>query len=424
MAKKKRKKKKTMRERAELYLTWFDSQRDSFVRNNEHADTIGDALRNFKDFSRRVMIAKAVELLSGGRVIIEAKQLAEMTGDEVDLMNGRLPLPLPDGDDPLVAVGDLLEKYGHLRDVDSQHYTKERGMASCLLGYMDIVGTCVGFESVMAEDGELMMVDAGLAAKIIKSKNQPISGEDLEHIPFSTTTLEFSEPIPLIGKLEARAVSFLTRKKQKLRSVIWHFNNVQAWNGTFGLESMMIEMHFGHWSKFVVDSEVRRLAGLPDLADEMLQDGDAKYVKFFNKMQVMSMNVWDFVTCRNIDYEECPRKGTPREKPKHVSKKKGKHSPRKFRIIRINKKIRKGGGGAPFSTNFEFAVRIPAMWHKWVYCRNCGRVHRNDLVGHPCRRCKVAVGPFSNIEMRKHWHDEYWVGEGEAEDTVWGVRER
>jgi len=99
--------------------------------------------------------------------------------------------------------------------------------------------------------------------------------------------------------------------------------------------------------------------------------------------------------------------------------------PRRFKMLKVTKTVKRPEfpSDQEPGTGLGYRELIPGAFHKWVYCRSCGRVHRHDLVGRPCRNCKKEVGPVSNIEIKKWWHEEYWRGEGEVKQTVREMRE-
>jgi hypothetical protein len=122
-----------------------------------------------------------------------------------------------------------------------------------------------------------------------------------------------------------------------------------------------------------------------------------------------------FVTCRNIDYETVHRKNPRGKKWKHVPE---STAQRELRIIAVNRTELRPDEVLKRNTDEESSLLyreyVPGTFHRWFYCRSCKRVHRHDLIGKECRRCKTVVGPVSNIIPKSYWHPPHWRGPDHA----------
>lgn len=412
-----------LRKKAERFDTWYDRMRLLLAQGQ----TLQQAVATCSERCRLRALGEMCDAWFGRKTIADRTH-ALMLPSDWDLEK---PPPLRSAEsflDPYVAqtpwrIDSGIEWPRSVFRVASEHrveldeyYAEYRKSGrrnqrwDSLRSLMDSAGIQLGFETILK--GRLFLLDSNLAEQVFRSKNDPIDGEDMTTLPFDQLVVEFSEPIGIkheSGTTEVPAVLFYRDAASGNFLVLWiatlHDQKIPF--TPFGYAFV-----FGGLSAFPFWDD--KLIGLP--WSKELAIG----------IRVQSRNLWDFVTCRNIDYVVHERDTS---RIKHV--KKWRHVPsdtlpRTYRILAVNQQqVVYPNDGRLVSYEGPTAncrEKVPGCFHKWVYCARCqedGRrkgVHRHDLIGRPCRYCGVNVGPVANIKIQKWWHREHWRGPWQADE--------
>ena len=271
---------------------------------------------------------------------------------------------------------------------------------------------------------ELFVIDHDLAVDIVESSNEPLAGDDLENLPFSHSWFEFSKPIEIaVGPkraLNVEAVILAQVENYPLR-VMSMISDVPTKPGPSvqGVDVPILQIHdavflvamsgFG-WVSLGID---------PGLAEHLgidVNDWNNDFESLIQAVKVAGRNLYDFVTSRSFDYETRARRAHDFSKfrrYKHAMKA-SMLSLRHYKMVAVNRTVESSSTDKR-SQEIEaspYQVKVPGAFHRWVYCQDCGRVHRHDLIGQPCRDCKQQVGPTANIRVEKYWHPPYTRGHG------------
>jgi hypothetical protein len=366
---------------------------------------------------------------------------------EIEILNQELPYPLPKGDFKTGVCSLVKENAEELIDLGNR--TDSRGMVRSSLGFTsavfvldfyDALTTFAGIETLFHDSSELMLMERDLAEQVLRAKNSNLTIEDLQHVPFRRMVLEFSKPLMLYDTLEVFAVGFFVLPQYDAYGVVWYVNQDLVKLKTMNMTSMVVFMSVSGVWRTTLDDPVREILGLkPEefglkrvggAYTEVGRDEDiAAYLKayytFKDDVMIKSRNIWDFITCRNIDYETKTRSNKALLAQKRFSHLSQKMGPRDYRVIKTNRRemVTEKGSGSQH-TPLMYQQKIPGSFHKWIYCGECGGIHRHDLIGRECRnsKCGVKVGPLANLKIKKWWHGEYRRGNGPLRDSVWEVR--
>lgn len=269
---------------------------------------------------------------------------------------------------------------------------------------------CRQMELLVGGETHVMVIEHDLAEKVLASKADMILIGDLMHMPHNSFVLEFTRKMPLIDlpdvRVMAHAVGFFRDYQSQFAAIIWYTDQLTTVLDEYPYSATCFAM--GNLLSSSIDPEILPEKYKPEKA--MAPLGEI--------VSTQSKRIWDFVTARNVDYELVERIGrtkTGKIPPKHAQM--ANATEREVRVLRVNRKvripaIRQGGGES--QTTLAVRFEIPGSFHTWIYCANCGRCHRHDLIGRHCRRCRLIVGPMANIDIRRFWHEPYWRGPGDA----------
>lgn len=394
----------------------------------------------------------SVKTLADVRRLLRVSYLQQAIDDaknqtETQIINGKramvLPIPLiqkePLLDNFLSLISDytvtfqtMIGNVGHFDPVPFEEFKKYRYLSSMF----DTFSGMITDEIVFGDQTELMILDIALARKVINASNSTtLVAEDLCHLPFDRTYIEFSEPVDICTiedtTLKARGVGFYNGKQNGTYVVSWNLVNFPgAIDGNTAGYVIDYLTNVHGFQRLILDSTCYETGfGKSIRTSFVIKDGQV--IPDYNKPREdlikriiqISRNIWDFITCRNIDYELKKRGGTHYQKPQHNQ---GARSTkiREYKVLRVNKTIKNTEKSKHAVPRMQgYSERIPGTFHKWVYCRDCNRVHRHDLIGTPCRRCQKQVGPLSNLVIKKWWHDSYTIGTGPLKQVVREVEE-
>jgi len=445
--------KRTMRDRAEQYDTWFDRQRMRELKECRDIDcdacidhmnrtVMSASLCRMHDHARQEIGTPDADEKMTDAVSEEVRSGRKTVNETIEDLKSTLPLEVPDGDvleAMLTVVREHRDTVRFLNDYTTCPEAHEaidlplqKVLPAWFLGGIRFLSK---YYMLMHPSSELMLMDSSLVGEVLRSRNTRINAEDLLHVPFRTMFLEFSEPVRLVRELDAVGVGFMVRPRFHSYTVMWFIGDEKrhrvgdtpsiGYTSQYGIADVNVAPHED--THRVLDIPMRtvegyRLMAIPDYEPEKYAlTEETREVR--DAILVATRNIWDFITCRNIDYDGVPRNGkggVTRERPVH---RRQSECPREYRVIKVNKSVRTGtGGGPPPARNPEESVKVPGMFYKWVYCSDCGRCHRHDLLGRSCRRCGKQVGPMSNVTIKKWWHHEYYVGDGPVKDVSWEVR--
>lgn len=276
------------------------------------------------------------------------------------------------------------------------------GASSYLTGYL-----------LLSPRTKLFLADAALAADVVCSDNAPLQGEDLGHLPFPQTWLEFDEPVPI-----ARG---FTRVLNAVAAVFYshasglRFVSLLAPGGRDELRENSVTLLF--WGEKLLHLD----------APQVLRDslgGVDDPAEFETQIRTACRNLYDFLTSRSFDYakEERPHKDlTAIKRFRHLQGGLAQ-GVREYRRVRVNREVvgapPAGAYAETLAIGTETAAEVPGCFHRWVYCRACGDLHRHDLIGRPCRKCAATVGPTANLRVERYWHPPYLRGSGKIKEYV------
>lgn len=359
-------------------------------------------------------------------------------------INNLLPYPLPNKGSLIDSVYSIINEYREplaeilqQRKIIRGEISYENNYIAGILDFLDGAIAHLYVQMFTRPEVELMLLDADLAQKVIASNNTPISGEDLEYLPFDFFFIEFSEPIVFASlndkTTKAYGVGFYKNSSLGCYTALWACGYVDI---EFEATCSFMFAPPDIWRFFIGNKTRRELnmnvinSSYGVLIDDDSATSQERIDEFYQQfddlekqVSVATRNIWDFVTCRNIDYEFHKRDN--RDLPKKPKHQQGANdeAPRHYRILKVNKVIYEKDKNASESASLTHSIHIPGAFHKWVYCKKCEAVHRHDLIGLNCRKCDTIVGPTSNIVLKKWWHSDYWIGEGPIKTVVREVRE-
>lgn len=439
--------------RVNRFDTWYDRRRAQM-----QADIGGiplqEMLPKYERITRSGCIARAYtshQWVTTGKHVPFNHYMGK-SDVELEKLNQQLPYPIPYShsiiDSVMQCVHDnadfLSFVMGHREDINEVIRPEEK-QKLYLLDVVDAATCSLHMMLLASDETELMVMEADLAEKAMRSKNSLITAEDLEYVPFNQTFLEFHRPVTVVdlgdgNAVKAVGVAFYKNVANGCYSVIWYREQQKIPGVEEKVDSMMSATFcpVANLHRVIFDGASRESLGLePEDSKTNISGffmGDEERLEVFNRqfneareqLLVKTRNIWDFITSRNIDYDVVQRSKRDHAKVRRYKHLQGKMlmGPRVFKMLKINKTIKRPEFSPPdAATGLGYRELIPGAFHKWVYCRACGRVHRHDLIGQPCRNCKKVVGPTANIEIKKWWHEEYWRGEGEVKSIVREMRD-
>jgi hypothetical protein len=261
--------------------------------------------------------------------------------------------------------------------------------------------------AIASSHSKLLLVDKSLITDVLNSNNDTLKAEDLTFTPHDRCFLEFSSPVELFPGFNSAGVAVYKSVDKTLRGLSW-LGTRQAGKDVIDGVGFHILVVNGVDYEFC---NVNTPEGMPPWEYHKAGDISKEYRDLALRK---TKNLWDFLTCRNLDYQTYNRPAhswTKIKKYKHLSGM--KEGIREIRTLCVNRTILRPdstSSQAPEEMELPYRISIPGAFHKWVYCRDCGKVHRHDLIGSPCRRCQLQVGPFSNIIIKKYWHPPHFKG--------------
>jgi hypothetical protein len=279
--------------------------------------------------------------------------------------------------------------------------------------YAEQLSKVCACDLICSDETELMLLDSSLANDILCSKNETLLMADLQYLPFNRTFIEFDKPVTLVRGVDAIAVGMV--KQGDYRGVCW-FHDLDIPDSKWFKADI---------SKPVVPPFTGVTVVMFTMAGKLYVTSNVpEVVRWCNQMSnderaailMKSRNIWDFATCRNIDYEVRHRgqiNCSASNRPKHL-RSRVKLIRREYRIVKVEGKTTRYGGMAGNHNTLEYQISIPGTFHKWIYCKECGDTHRHDLIGCPCRKCGLQVGPIANITIKKFWHGPHLRGPADA----------
>lgn len=330
---------------------------------------------------------------------------------------------------PMLPNESLVDAYLRLFPADSTEANTFYGSE-----WGSIVAAFLSELLLLSPKTHLFVVDSKLATDVVGSRNDALTGEDLDLLPFPQTWVEFSEPIHFAhGKtntLNVTAAGFWSSSGSPLRLVFLASDvmckagevSSQYGGGQYRLTAKTrAGLFLLFWGR-------KRLLGTADeeLAVHLGSGGDDTSEPYWQRMlleaSVASKNLYDFLTSRSFDYVVCNRPARDFSAIKRFRHLQGGAAKglRDYRMVKVNKEVLRDrqAGPAPEWIGTESSVEVPGCFHRWVYCKACGDCHRHDLIGHPCRKCKLTVGPTANIKIERYWHPPYLRGSGPLRDHV------
>jgi|GEM_PF-5538119 len=269
------------------------------------------------------------------------------------------------------------------------------------------------FDILRNPDTQVMLLDDRTAKAVARSRNQGITAAELQHLPHNPCLIEFYRPIEIAETVKhgvrLRAVGFEAVGTEEAPAAVvgFYLDYWQAvpqtgtrWPATLGI-------WFGGFNVVTIDGSARTQIGFE--ADSITEAGIMEVCKRVGR------NLWDFVTSRSINYEAVKRQRHKHplqgDRPQHIQ---GLHSKLDrevfFMYLSHDSKApaEKAAGGHPSLLPYRFEVL--GKFHYHVYCAKCGRQHRHDMLGQPCRKCLDIVGPRANVRVEKFWHQPYVIG--------------
>jgi hypothetical protein len=271
----------------------------------------------------------------------------------------------------------------------------------------------------------LFVTEAELAQDVLRSRNDRLSGDEFDALPFEQTWVEFDSPV--------RVAAGPTRWLEAVGAGFWKVANTPLRLLTFatgfaapGYTKMQVSALFWGQRRLLFNAPAPLQAHLGfdvDLSvpDAVLPDQE-EFERFIGEVEVAAKNLYDFLTSRTFDYVECRRPPKDLTKIKRFRHLQGGAAAgiREYRRIRINKEVVKDrpGGEPPEWIGQPTRVEMPGVFHRWFYCRACGDCHRHDLLGAPCRKCGTKVGPTANLRIERYWHPPHVRGTGKLKEYV------
>ena len=315
--------------------------------------------------------------------------IANNTKSILTKLNDGLPGPITQGTgEPVVAIGDALTTA--IQNGASEHLIGEyaRYMQAAALSEL-IFGD---------KPAELVVSERDTVEQILQSTRTASRPMDLWHTPFEQVWWEFSSCVT-IGGVPCRAAVFYASK---------------AKNCTFGalLSKGGLAYRAFSWGE---TSGART-----GCVDAPFQRGiEQAYLDALGTL-------WDYLTSRNIarsDHKRtsgCVQRIKAKAQPMPEGKKGSTSVARHVIYFHHIEPTGKSSALSGPNNGLAYKVLVPGTFHRWVYCMKCDDVHRHDLLGQPCRRCGVLVGPAENVRVEKYWHCPHYKGpeDGETRESV------
>ena len=297
--------------------------------------------------------------------------------------------------------------------------------------WSSVIGAFLSETLLLSDRTRLFVLDADLMRDVIASRNDPIQGDDLGLLPFPQMWVEFDETVEFARgftrPLNVQAAGLWAVGNSPLR-LIYLLSDVPCKTG--GVKSgasrdgqRLLECNAALYLLFWGN---QRILGTADreLAEHLGFEPDAGHPHWqcvLDQAQTSAKNLYDFLTCRSFDYvtkERDAKDYTKIKKYQHLQGGLAKGA-RHYRMVKVNQEILKHEdlpGGE--RTEAPFSVAVPGCFHRWVYCKSCSDTHRHDLIGSPCRKCGLTVGPSANITVHKYWHPPHTRGQGPQKEYV------
>lgn len=323
-------------------------------------------------------------------------------------------------------------------------------------------------------DTNLMLLQSSIMRDIIESKQgEVITCNDMEHLPFNKFYIEFDKPVRIVDLFEAVAMGIYAHHNKQSYTIVYYsdepggiyaaceevsegdtmtgdpehrsrkktllnlhldqcgYRKVMAGKPPINAppykEALLVHMcrggeflvSDGQSSGEYVGSEIP--AYYETIVDGVYTTNGKEGVIVTEELLRITRNVWDFITCRNIDYEARRR---PALKPnqrryKHLQGKEAALQ-RDYRLIKVDRRVTPYESGAGPQSTLAHQIKVPGHFRKLIYCKSCGDLHRHDLIGQPCRDCELVVGPIANINVVKTWVSPHWKGpeDGPVQEIV------
>lgn len=267
-------------------------------------------------------------------------------------------------------------------------------------------------------EGNVMLLDGRLAHEILSSADTgPLTDIDLAHLPYTSVVVELTEPIELRcdeidWTSQLYALSLFSDPQRHLYggAMVLKAAFVNSQNDPISTLWPLGVIHDPVNDRFTHNVDPR-LVGLcpvdvlsPNARQRRSADGLAEIISRHCRKLLL------FLTCRNIDYENVTR-AAPRGKAwRHVS---ADATTRELKVIAVNRteqRLEDSARDRSQESSLLYREHVCGSFHRWFYCLNCRRVHRHDMIGQPCRRCRQQVGPVSNLIAKTYWHPPHWRG--------------
>ena len=361
---------------------WYDQMRQVM---SHRWDSTGIEIAAIYDIAlshvgdQRPVNVKMAELGQKGLLYI-----AENTNGILDKLNASLPGPLAQGTgDPVTAIGAAMTTAISNGASDFVIAEYARYMQAAALSEL-IFGP---------KPAELVVSERTTVESVLASKRDQSRPMDLWHTPFEQVWWEFSSPVT-IGSVPCRAVVFYASKEKNCTfGAILNKSGIAyrafSWGETRGVVTGCVDAPFGRGREQVY-------------------------------MDALGL-LWDYLTSRNVEQSNHKRTSGCLHRIKDKGK---KHpGPNKAGVPVARHLIyfhHIEPAGKPSMVNgshhgLMYKVLVPGTFHRWVYCAKCSDVHRNDLLGQPCRQCGEVVGPVENVRVEKYWHSPHYKGPDDAE---------
>lgn len=262
-------------------------------------------------------------------------------------------------------------------------------------------------------DTNIFLLDDQTIADLIATENDDmICCDDMDHLPFGSFLIELESPTKIVESFETVAIGIYAHASKQSFTIVYytdkHLGKIERPFKDTIINAPPYKAIFG--------IDIHRIANRTEefftVVDSIHTSQNSNLIESeHTRLLITTHNIWDFITCRNIDYEAQRR---PAYKPdtkqyKHLQ---GKNAGllRDYRLIKVNRRVAPYGQTEANASCLAFRIKIPGHFRKMVYCKSCGDLHRHDLIGTPCRRCTQKVGPFSNIDIIRTWVSPHWKG--------------
>jgi hypothetical protein len=275
------------------------------------------------------------------------------------------------------------------------------------------------------------VTDGDLIRDVVGSRNEPLSGEDMDHLPHAQTWVEFDRPVPFATvpeqTMNVQAVGLWSIPDTPLR-MAYVLSDVPVELGDIPnlTQTNAERLVHGNAALFLLFWARRRLLGTMDaeLSTHLGYDPHKHsfdfYGRFLTEASTSVKNVYDFLTSRSFDYTKAERPARDVSKFNRFKHLQGGKSicPRDYRMVHVNKEVVHGHGAPSEAIGTSCSVEIPGVFHRLVYCKTCGDLHRHDLIGHACRKCGLTVWPSANLRIERYWHSPHKRGSGPLKEIV------